>query len=75
MPFPYEILLRGTNDGVFQGGHIIHTNNNVPVSLSLEQLRELMDEQTAQLLVDFAELQLKYEELLMSFRSANAQNA
>jgi hypothetical protein len=58
---PYEILIRGNEDGTFKGAHVLETHDSQPRPIKLEDWPNIIDDVNSGTLAKVAQLETQAE--------------
>lgn len=69
---PYEILIRGNEDGTFKGAHVLETNDSQPRPIKLEDWPNIIDDVNFGTLAKVTELETQAELIEAELAAKNA---
>jgi len=69
---PYEILIRGNEDGTFKGAHVLETHDSQPRPIKLEDWPSIITEVNSGTLAKVTELETQAEVIQAELSAKNA---
>jgi len=69
---PYEILIRGNEDGTFKGAHVLETHDSQPRPIKLEDWPNIIDDVNSGTLAKVTELETQAELIQAELTAKNS---